>query len=422
MIHRIKKEIREGKTFITFTLLRTLGQGFMFIVPLFIARLLSPEEFGIYSLSIMIVYFFTALLINSSQKPFIVYANQELSESGTIQKAFTIRVILLGSSVVLFSLLALLFINPLSQFASITTTQFLFLFAAYIGMGIRYLFGITFLALNKRIEHTWYGIIVGLISILYVVGVYYFSTLTLESIFLMFLVAPLLTIPFVSKWIDFKKLFPLNFDRQLFGKMFDYTKWTMVGGAAVYFISWGDNLVLRYFVPLEEIGLYNLGYQIFKGVLVLAGVIWMYFLPFISQHLGETKKIQKYLYSKRPKIFFLGVISIVAIFFIVPYFFEAFYGDAYKESVNIIRVLLIAMIFVLHRDFYVPIFDAMKKYRFTQLANVSFVVVNILLNIVFVSRFGMVGAAYATVITYAFSSLVYEIYFRKRCKKKLLGV
>ncbi len=393
----------------------------MFVVPLLIARFLAPEEFGIYSLSIMIIYFFTALFINSSQKPFIVYGNEELAQRNTINRTFTIRIIFLTLSVVLFSLLSLLFITPLSSFASLSKTQYLFLFAAYIGMAVRFTFETGFLALKNKTAHVWYGIAAGIISILFVLVLYLFEILILEYIFLMFLLAPILAIPFVWKWVDTTKLFPLEFDKRLFIKMFHYTKWTMLGGTAVYLISWGDNLVLRYFVSLEEIGFYNLGYQLFKGTLILIGVTGTYFLPFLTQHVHNRKKIHSYLYTKRPKILALGVAGLILFFLLIPLFFKFFYGDTYTASIQVVQLLLIASLFVLYQSFYVPILDALERYKFTQSVNVVLVLINLGLDVLFVAYMGMMGATVATVITYIISTILYEAYFRMKCKRKLLN-
>lgn len=420
MINIIKKELKQGETFLKFSALKIIAQMLMFLVPLLIAKYFSPEEFGIYSLGIMVVYFLTAILINSSQKAFIVYANQELKENNKINKAFTIRLIFLSASIIIFSALSLLFLNQLMQFTSMGKVQFLFLFLAYIGLGIRYSFESIFLALNKRIINAFYGMFVGVISIIYVLIAHYFFTLNLESIFLMFLIAPILAIPFVIKYIDMQKLFPLVFDKDLFKRMFDFTKWMIIGGAAIYFISWGDNLVLRYFVSLEEIGFYNLGYQIFKGMTILVGITGIYFLPFITQNLNKPSKIHNYLYKKRPRIFIMGIVGIAILYLFIPIFFSVLYGSTYDASINIVQILLIASVFILYQSFYVPIFDAMKRYRFTQITNILFVIINLLLDIFFVSIFGMVGAAIATVITYVGMSIVYEIYFRKNCKNNII--
>jgi len=417
MITRVLKELKYGKNFITFAFLKMVGQGFMFLAPLLIAKFLAPEVFGSYSLSLMIVYFFTALLIGSSQTPFIVYASEELQETNKINKTLTVRLVILAFSIGFFTLLSLLFINPLSQFAAITKTQYLFLFFAYVGMGIRYFFETIFLGLNKRLHHALYGIANGIISVILILVLYFYFTLSLENIFLVLLVAPLSAALIMLPKLEFDKLLPLSFDKALFKKMLGYTKWTMMGGTAVYFISWGDNLVLRYFVSLGDIGTYNLGYQVFKGMVILIGVNKAYFLPFISHNINDASKIRRYLYNKRYKIFALGSVALVALMLLLPKVFIAIYGNEYKDAIPVILTLLVAAFFVLYRSFYMVLFDALKRYKFTQLSSVVFVTINLILDVIFVMHFGMIGAAIATTITYVASAITYEIYFRRYCRE-----
>ena len=86
MLGYIKRQISLARNLVTFTALKTTGQGLGMIAPLFIAAFFEPALFASYSLAKMIVFFFTALLVLSSQRPFIVYANQERAESGRINK------------------------------------------------------------------------------------------------------------------------------------------------------------------------------------------------------------------------------------------------------------------------------------------------------------------------------------------------
>lgn len=262
--------------------------------------------------------------------------------------------------------------------------------------------------------HALFGLMAGIMSALYIVLAYFLSALTLETVFLMFFVAPLLAVPFFIKQLDVSKIFPLALDKELLKKMFHYTQWVMLGGTAVYFISWGDNLVLRYFVSIEEVGIYNLGYQVFKGGIMLIGSIKLYFLPFVAEHIGNQQKIHHYLYRKRPKIMLLGTLCLVALFFVIPYIFMAIFGESYWESIPVIQILLIALVFKLYQSFYTPLFETMQKFKFTQSINVLLVITNIVLDILFVFYFGMIGAAIATTITYVVSTVVYEIYFRTR--------
>lgn len=421
MIERIKKEFRDGRVFLEFAFIRASSHGLLFIVALIVAKLLSPEEFGAYSLSMMVVYFFAAFFMGAAQRPFVIYANEELKNTGKINKSLTTRLVFGFLSIVFYIALAVFFAKPFSQFASISIYQLAFLSLAYVGLGIRYFFEGLFLALNRRMINAWYMFLSSSVGLAYIALLVVFGKATLENIFLIFFVSPIIGSFFVYRSLTIQELFPLAFDKALFWKMFHYAKWVVLGSTSVYFVNWGDNLVLRHFVSLKEIGVYNLGYQIFKGTIMLTAIVKAYFLPYLSQNTENQKKIQSYLYRKRPKILALGVLGIVALYITVPAVFRVLYGPLYEGSIAVMRILFVGSFFALYQAFYATLFDSLKYYRFTQTADVGLVITNLALDYIFVSYMGFLGAAVATVITYIASSIAYEIYFRMRCKRETVS-
>jgi O-antigen/teichoic acid export membrane protein len=193
----------------------------------------------------------------------------------------------------------------------------------------------------------------------------------------------------------------------------------MLGATAVYFINWGGNLVLRLFTSMDDIGTYNLGFSIFKGIVMLTSIIYPYFLPFVSQHIEDSAKMRDYLYSKRPKIFILGLVVIGVFFIISPYVFKFVYGEGYRGAVTVLRILLIGSVLFFYATFYDPILHSLKKYKFYQIIKVLQVLLSVLLALLLVPVIGHVGAAVATVIAYFFRAATIEIYFRLKLKKIL---
>lgn len=417
--NQIINKLRSGKTLFNYAFLKMFSQGFLFLLSLILAKVLSPDGFGGYTLSMMIVYFFSALFMRSSQNPSIVMAADELKEHDKINKLFTIRIILLLQAIIIFYLIAMVFFEPLSHFSSLDKTEFTFMFFAYSGLCIRYFFEGTFLALNRRMEEAVYDALTNIISFIWLFVIYYFFNLDIKNIFLMFFVSPIIAVFFLLKSLDFKRILPFEFDRTIFMQIFHYTKWTFVGSIALYFVNWGDNFILRIFVSLEEIGIYSLGYQIFKGLIILISIVRVFYLPFVSRYIDDEKKMRDYLGNKRWIIMAAGFIGICIIYAILPVLFHIIYGNTYDGSVTVARILLAGAVFSLYQVFYAPIFDAMRRYEFTQLSFILMVAINLLLDYILVFNFGYLGAAVATAITYAIMSIIYEIYFRRNLKKTI---
>lgn len=412
MLDKVKKELRVGKTFLQFVIPKTLGQGLAMIMPLAIARFFSEELFGSYSLARMIIFFFTTLLISSAQTPFIVFANQERAATGKINKTFSVQCLVLFTSLVFFIILSTVFREQILSFTKISEAELVFLRLAFIGILAKSFMCNLMLALGHRLRNALTEMVFGVLSCLLVFLFYFIGGLTLKNVFLVYFISGLVTLLLLIKAVGWERLLPFTFSSEHAVKMLNFTKWLALGSTAVYFINWGDNLVLRYYNSMDEIGTYNLAYQVFKGIATLMTAIYAYFLPFISEHISNEDKVRDYLLRKRPKILTVGLLSMALLFVFLPYFFRVIYTDSYEEAGLVLRILLIGTALLLYCILYEPVLQALKRYKFSQQLNLFQVVLNLVLDILLVPQVGIIGAAVATVIAYAVKAAVFEAYFR----------
>ena len=416
---KIKQQLAEGKKLLQFSFLKATGQGLAMVVPLVVAKFFSTELFGSYSLAKMVVFFFTSLLIASAQTPFIVFANQEKAKTGKINKSFSVQCLFLVLSTATFIGLNFIFSKPIMTFAQIKPTHLVFMSLAFIGIAVKFFLNNLFMALAQRVKSALAELAFGSISLIFLFIFYFIGWINLSAVFLIYFIAGVSVVLIFIKTIDFSQLRPFSFDKGHLKKMFNFTKWIMLGGTSAYFINWGDNLVLRPFVPIGDIGSYNFAYQIFKGTVMLTYIVSVYFLPFISQHIEDKNKIKNYLFIKRPIIFIPGICVIILIYILIPHILQLIYGSTYMNSVVVVRILLIASILTLYNSFYIPILEASKRYKFTQTTIVMQVLLNVLLNLIFIPRIGMRGAAVATLLAYLCRTVAIELYYRFSLKKLL---
>lgn len=416
MLKAITQHIAQAKNLVTFTGLRTMGQVLEVAVPLIVAKLFSPELFASFSLARSIIFFIAAITLSSVQTPFMVYANQEREKTGKISRSFTIQCIFLLVSLGLFSAIALIFAKPIILFAKISQAELFYVSLGFAGFAVKTFISNLFMALGQRIKHAMAILIYSALTVFFVIVFCLVDWINLRSVFLIYFLATVLLVLFFIKAVDFNLLLPFDFSSKHFKEMLNFTKWVFLGVTAAYFVHWGDSIVLRLFVPMDDIGYYNLAYQFFKGLIFLTGALNIYFLPFISQHIENAEKLRNYLYSKRPKIIALGLVGLVCIFFLFPYVLRMFYGNIYSKSILVLQILLIANAINLYVIFYAPIFNAVKKYKFFNIAAVIQITINLLLDLTLVPYMGMLGAAIATVIAYFCHAVVLEVYFRYRIR------
>jgi O-antigen/teichoic acid export membrane protein len=419
MLKKIRRQFIEGKTLFLFGFFKTLS----LITPLIIARFFSEDLYGTYTLANLVVFCFAAMLITPPQAPFVVFASKERCETGKLNKSFSIQCMLFIFAVLMYTIIVLIFSRRICTFIGITPLDLVYIYAGFIGVGLSSLVVNLFLAMGQRVKGSLVEFVFGVINLGLVVALCFAHKLNIRTVFGAYFISAIVTIALFVWSIDFSALLPFRFDPGRFHEMFDFTKWVFIGATAMSLIDWGDNIILKIFkVPMADIGQYGLAYRIFNGVVTLIYFLNSYFLPFISENLTNGEKIRDYLFRKRPRLFFLGLVFLAAGFILCPLFFKIVYPGSYKESVIILRILLIGCVFVLYSTFYIPLLNALQLYKFSQITIVIGMLFKAALNTLLVLKYGLYGAAVGSVISYFFTTLIYESYYRLKMKKMLVSI
>ena len=417
MLLKIRKELKDSQTFLTFGVMGGLGM----IAPLVIAKFFSESLFGSYSLARVIIFLFLSILFSPTQTPFIVCSNQERTQSGKINKSFSVQLIFFAFSIAASAVLSLIFNKAIMAFAQISFPDLLFMMLALVAIITQSFISSLFMSLGQRLKNATIELIFGVVNLIIVILLCLTGRITLSSVFFASFLSEIVVILAAIWMVDYKMLLPLKFDREHFRNMFGYSRLLILSSASTYLIDWGGNFVLRPLVGMAQIGNFNLGYQIFKGITMLIALINNYFLPFVSEHIKDPAVMKNYLFNKRPKIFIAGLLGTGFLFVAAPYILSLIYGNAYKGSDMVLLILLIGCVFVLYNSFYIPILNALKEFKFNVIVNIIQSILSIALSVFLVSRFGILGAAVATTIAYFFTTVVFEAYYRIKLKKILIA-
>jgi len=401
--------------------MRGFALGILVFVPLILAHVLGPEKFGSYSLALSVIYFLTAISSSASSSGLVVYSNKEFSASGKMNRSVSAWLTITACAVSFSLIVSLIFIKPITQFASITYFEFIFLMLAYLGLVSKGMFQGLLFAMNKRFTSVFFEMLTNAFSVLFVLGLLAFSLVRLNLIFLVFLIPTLIAALFLLKQIDFHHMKPFLIDKQRVAELIHFTKWTTLTVLAVQLIGLADNLVLRLFVPLADIGIFNLGFQVFKGSTMVTNTINMYFSPWAARNVHDKVKVRQFLYNKRVKIMAMIGTGLTVTYFVLPLFFDILYGKAYAGSAAAAQVLLFATFFTVYSVMHQPFFYAVDEFRYFQITRVVMLSTNVLLDLVMIPHYGYMGSAYATVISSFLGTLSTEIYFHKRVKRRLFN-
>jgi O-antigen/teichoic acid export membrane protein len=400
--------------FFKFAAISIIAQGVGILLPFIVGYFFIPSEFAIFSLGLMISSFFLAILINPTQTPYIIFSIEEKNCTGKINETFTIQCITFVSSALIAGLLFMCFRNTISSFSGISNTQVISLYFAYLGLAIKSNISSYFLSLDRKKMSAFVELIFNLTSIIYVLSAYFFGILSIGATFFAYLISGLIVLIFFIFKADYSLITPLSFNKEMFVKFFEFSKWQVLGLTAVFLVNWGDSIVLRLYTNLNDIGIYNFAYQIFKGTVTASYIIYTFFLVHITNEIKSEKIIKEYLSKTRPLLWLLSTIVLFFLFLLIVFYTDKIYGDEYSEIIPITGILLIGTSLAVYAVFYVAIFNALKKYKLIQIILISQIAVNILLDFILVPHYGIYGSAIATVIGYGTALIIYEYYFRKK--------
>lgn len=411
------RKIKKSKEFLSFMIIKISAQGIDFIVPLIIAKVLTPELFGSFSLFKMMIFLGVAVFIEPIISPFTIESNKEHAERNKSNRTFTSVIMYIGISTLLFSMLFIFFGKYVIEFTGLSYDEYGLIFIlAVLSLSIKTFISNLFIAQDNKKAHLFTELGFSLIFLTYLIVILLNGSFNLYNIFAGYFISILIILFTLSWFIDYKRLFPLQISKENIKTVFHFGLWSIIGYTASYLINWGDNIVLKYYVSLAEIGIYNLAYQFFKGLIMVSFMIYTFYLPFVSRNINNKEKIFEYIHKKRTDIMILVIVGIVLIEIFIGFFFNLFFGPSYASSIGIIRILLIANLLAFYLSFTFPIFNATKKYKITQLFLIIQVALNLLLNILLIPILGIYGAAIATVLAYIIYGIITEFKFRRILK------
>jgi O-antigen/teichoic acid export membrane protein len=183
-------------------------------------------------------------------------------------------------------------------------------------------------------------------------------------------------------------------------------------GSVVIAVS--DRLFIEQMVGLEAVALYTIGYSfgmvvsLFTDALIKAWSPWFYQQLVDSTH-EQKLNIVKLTYLYLVSVFVLAyVISLLGVF-ILPYIVDVRYTGAAEY------IWWITLGYAIHGVYkiFFPFLVHINKTGFLAFSTATAAAINIVLNYLFIQKFGALGAAYATIVSYSVSALFVFEYQRR---------
>jgi O-antigen/teichoic acid export membrane protein len=183
-----------------------------------------------------------------------------------------------------------------------------------------------------------------------------------------------------------------------------------------------DTVVIGLLLSPMMVGLYNAAY---KPVTVLLAMPTTYFIglfPALSRTFAQDQKSFREIATRSFGLAALGAVPIgIGAFFLAASIINFLFGPAYANAATVLQILSWSAVLVILRGTFRQSLNAAGKAGLDLRCAGCAVLLNVVLNLLLIPRYGIIGAAVATLISEVlWFSLAYYCFTRQIARLKLM--
>ncbi len=219
---------------------------------------------------------------------------------------------------------------------------------------------------------------------------------------------------YVREHLNFK----FNYTKEWVSKLFHYGKYAF--GTSVSSILSGtiDQMMLGALLSPIASGAFNVAVRIVNLIDIPTNALAVIVFPQSARRAeAEGPQAAKYLYEKSVGTILAFIIPfLVVIFFFADFVVDFIAGGKYADTVPLLKVTIFYCIFIPFGRQFGTVLDSIGKTRTTFSIVIITATTNLTLNYFFIEAFGVIGAAYATLISNVFGFIIAQIILYKELK------
>jgi O-antigen/teichoic acid export membrane protein len=179
--------------------------------------------------------------------------------------------------------------------------------------------------------------------------------------------------------------------------------------------------MLKKMSSLEEVGYYSLATQIAEQLWHIPYAIETIILS-RSANTKDNKFVNKTVASIFRVSLLIGVVGCILLFFVSPFLIPLIFGSEYVQSVPLIQAILPGILMLVAFRILNSRLIGMGKPQNAIWTFLPALLLNIGLNLLWIPKYGALGSAWATNVSYGAGSLVFIFLYAKKIKMPLLEI
>ncbi|MED4534437.1 oligosaccharide flippase family protein [Metabacillus fastidiosus] len=394
--------LKHLKNLLYLFLSKALSSFFAFIAQILIARLLTQEDYGTIAFYIILINIISSIIGFGLGNFWLWKFAIERNNVRRWIKA-TVNTILLLSivSVPLYILIPYFTLGSYSLYISVTLLPLL-LYQGFESVVIA-----SFQMRNEYTKLSYYMMVKNSILLISSLILFIFEFQSFILSYGLLSVALLLySLTIVGKLN--KKLKVERFEKNAYSEKITIKKvftsaWPFGAQGILYMLYYQVGIVIiTILLGTTSTGFYNASFTIISFVFVFSSILFQIYLLPRSNIWIARKDFNKvtFLRNKVTFLFFLiGIFITVIFYYIGEFLITLLYGKAFLDSVLLFKVLILAIPFRFISDSLGVLFTSKKMMLYKVYVQGGGALVNIILNLIFISQVGVIGAALSTVLT-----------------------
>lgn len=389
--------MKVGQTSVIVFLSKVVGSAFGFVATVYFARVLGAQVLGIYSVIVTLVIWFQI----GGHRGILDATNKRISE-GDDPGAYLVAgfITILIFALVMSLLIVLLqpfigsFVDEFDEFASLSVIWYII---PMLVVQLGFLFAIKVLEGQQTVHIS--GLLqptrTGVVSLLQIVFV--FIGLQLVGLLVGYVLGLVIVTALAVQFIKIRPRMPTWKHVE---KILGFAKYSWFGGLKARAFNDVDIIILNALVSTSLVGIYAVAWSLSTFLNLFGNAIQATIFPEVSD-LSSQDALEEVSSLLEDALAFAGLLAIPGFVggTILSDRILTIYGEAFVEGTEVLWLLLLAIVFFSYFQQFLTALNGIDRPDAAFRTNLVFIVSNVSLNVVLISRIGLVGAALASAIS-----------------------
>lgn len=396
-----------------FTVCSFLQRGVSMITTPIFTRLLSTEEYGLYSTYLswesVLLMVVTLCLYKAIMNLYIKYEDQERVLSAICGLEFTLSLGWLIIGVVLREQIGkLLGLSPILVCCLFVYFMFQAAFQCW-SLYKRYVYDYKILIIVTLLL-TVGSAVLGVLAVTFIT-----PTAEARAVSAVVVVALIGIVLYASIFRKAKTFY----DKKIWLFALGFCIPLMPHYLSEFVLQSSDKIMINYLCGSSDVALYSVAYSAGSLITLITNAINSTFAPYQYQKIksGEYKLLAK---RANAVLLFVGVM-LAGIMIFSREIVLIFGGMKYIESVDVIIPICIGVFFNYTFQLFARVQEYYERKLMVVIPSILCAILNLILNYIFIKLCGYQAAAYTTFFCYAFFCLLHYFFYRKVCRELLDG-